>query len=145
MLQTPAPIDLSAEELELWQRVRELWQWSAERDSQQIREALHPDYVGWDMSAPLPHGREAAIQSVSGESPRLVRYELEPLSVRVYEGSTGIAHYRYEATVESSDGQPTQVRGRWTEVYVKRGPHWLMVAVSGKPNPPDAPRARRRA
>jgi hypothetical protein len=136
MSNSRAPSELTGEELELWNRVHELWELSAQKDHQRIREALHPEYMGWDMSTPLPHDREAAVQSASGDSARLVQYDLEPLSVRVYGGSTGVVHYRYEAVVEPGTSQRMCVSGKWTEVYARHGLRWLMVAVSGQPGPP---------
>jgi len=124
---------LTAEQRALWGVVKDLWDLSARKDGQAIRDALHPDYMGWDMSAPFPHDRAAAVQSVAGDAPRLVHYALEPLSVRVYEGSVGVVHYRYEATVEPPAGEPLRVSGKWTEVYARQGQRWLMVAVSGQP------------
>jgi hypothetical protein len=130
---------LDPDQLELWRRVNELWELAARKDDHGIRDALHPDYVGWDMSAPLPHDRDAAVQSASGDSPRLTRYALEPLSVRVYEGNVGVVHYRYEATVEPQPAEATRVAGKWTEVYARKERRWLMVAVSGQPNRTTAP------
>jgi len=131
---SPLPPDFDAGQAELWRRVNELWELSARRDAQGIRDALHPDYVGWDMSAPLPHARDAAVHSASGESPKLARYALEPLSVRVYEGMVGVVHYRYSAIVEPRAGEPVHVTGKWTEIYARQGQRWLMVAVSGRPD-----------
>jgi hypothetical protein len=37
------------------------------------------------MSAQLPHGRDAAVRSVSGDSPELRESELQPLSVQTHE------------------------------------------------------------
>jgi len=125
----------AAEQRELWQRVNELWELSAKKDVARIRDSLHPAYMGWDMSAPLPHDRDAAVHSVTSASPKLTAYSLVPLSVRVYERSVGVVHYRYQATVEPEGGNPMQVTGSWTEVYVKQENRWLMVAVSGRPNP----------
>jgi hypothetical protein len=124
---------LEEEELALWRQARDLWALSAAKDVERIRQAMHPSYMGWDMTAALPHDRDAAVRSVSGDAPQLVQYDLEPLSVRVYDGCTGVVHYRYEATV-AKDGERVQVSGRWTEVYVKQGARWLMVAVSGRPD-----------
>ena len=75
--------DFTPEQRELWQHVVDLWAVSQGRDEALIRATLHPDYVGWDMSAPLPHDRDAAVRSVSGDSPQLREYELRPLSNRV--------------------------------------------------------------
>lgn len=136
------PLNLTAAQRELWQRVNELWALSAQKDALRIRDALHPEYMGWDMSAPLPHDREAAIHSVTGDSPTLASYHLEPLSVRVYQGSVGVAHYRYQATVAPQDGSQVQVTGSWTEVYTKQGNRWLLVAVSGRPDASSGAHAR---
>lgn len=84
---------------------------------------------------PLPHDRDTAIRSVTGDSPALVRYELEPLTVRVYDATIGVVHYRYKATVQPQGGIPVQVIGRWTEVYTSQGQRWLLVTVSGRPDP----------
>lgn len=132
-------LGFTAEQLELWQRVNELWAWSAQKDVERIRDALHPQYMGWDMSAPLPHDRDAAVHSATAGSPRLTGYDLEPLSVRVYEGSVGVVHYRYQATVEPQGRTAMQVTGRWTEIYTKQANRWLMVAVSGRPDPTPGP------
>lgn len=139
MQQPDVLASLSAEELQLWQRVQELWELSASNDAERIRDALHPSYVGWDMSAAVTHDREQAVAAASGGSASLLRYNLEPLSVRLYEGSTGVVHYRYAATVRTIQGQLQHVTGQWTEVYVKRGQQWLMVAVSGRPSPGESP------
>lgn len=135
MAATLSIADLSDEQRALWQRVTELWAWSQSRDQAGIRSALHADYVGWDMNTLLPHDREAAVGSVSGESPQLADYLLEPLSVKVYDDRVGVAHYRYAATILPQAARPTKVSGCWTEVYLKQGDSWTMVAVSGRPDP----------
>lgn len=126
--------NLSAEQLEVWREVEHLWELSLQRDVRQIRESLHPEYVGWDTNAPQPHNRDAAVHSVTAYAPLLISRTLYPLSVRVYEGSVGVAHYRYKATVRGANADEVHVTGKWTEVYVKRGSRWLMVAVSGRPS-----------
>jgi hypothetical protein len=99
-----------------------------------IRSALHPDYVGWDMTAPLPHDREAAVLAGLGDSSELREYELQPLSVQAYEGKVGIVHYSYSAMVVPSGAAPMNVTGRWSEVYLKWDGAWLMISVSGRPD-----------
>ena len=126
--------DFSDDQRLLWQHVSGLWASSKARNAAEIRAALHPDYVGWDMSAPLPHDRDAATRSVTGEAPVLRAYELRPLSVRVYEGKVGVVHYTYSATVAPAGAAPVDVTGRWTEVYLKQDGKWLMISVSGRPD-----------
>jgi hypothetical protein len=127
--------DLSREEQLLWKRVNDLWALSLTRDPASIRPTLHPLYVGWDMSSPSPHDREFAVNSVVGETPPITHYELQPLSVRVYDNRVGVVHYRYAATVVPKDERPVEVTGGWTEVYLRESQEWLMIAVSGRPDP----------
>jgi hypothetical protein len=126
--------DFSAEQRELWRRVNDLWALARERDEGKIRSTLHPDYKGWDMTTPLPHDRDAAVLSVSGDSPELREYELKPLSVHVYEGKVGIVHYSYSAMVVPKGAAPVNVTGRWSEVYLKQDGTWIMISVSGWPD-----------
>jgi hypothetical protein len=127
-------VDFSPEQRELWKRVTDLWALSKGKDEDQIRSTLHPEYVGWDMTAPLPHDRDAAVLSVSGDSPELREYELHPLSVQVYGGKVGVVHYSYSAIVVPKGAVPISITGRWSEVYLKQGGTWTMISVSGRPN-----------
>ena len=105
----PLPIvDFSAEQHELWARVSELWAMMKVRDVDQIRATPHPDYVGWGMSAPLQHDRDAAAQSVTGDAPPLVEHDLTPLSVQIYDETVGIVHYLYAATVQPDGTTPSR-------------------------------------
>jgi len=126
--------DLSPEQQGLWRRVNELWVMSLERNADRIRSALHPQYVGWDMNSPAPHGREAAIQSVTGDSSVVADYQLRPLSIAVYDHIAGIVHYRYSATVSPRGANDFRVTGKWTEIYLKQAGQWVMIGISGRPD-----------
>jgi len=136
-MQIQLPIrDFSLEQSQLWEKVQLLWEMSRGRDKDQIRATLHPEYVGWDMSTQLPHDREAAVGSVTDDSPILQDYRLQPLSVRIYDGRVGVVHYTYTATVLPKDGDAMRVTGKWSEVYLKDRDEWMMISVSGKPDEP---------
>jgi len=132
--------DFGPEQQELWSRVNALWAMTKEPDADRIRAALHPRYVGWDMSGPLPHDRDAAVRSVPAEAPELRRYELQPLSVQVYDERVGVVHYAYSATVVAKGGHATGGTGKWTEVYLRQGGEWTLISASGRPDatPPAA-------
>ena len=134
MLASPVVASLSSEQRELWERVAQLWEQSRGRDRTLIGTAIHPQYVGWDMSSELPHDKEAAIASVIGDAPELRNYNLFPHSVQVYDHVVGVVHYSYQATVQPRGGAPLVVTGKWTEVYLRQNNEWVMVAVSGRPN-----------
>lgn len=130
--------NLSHEQQQLWQRVSDLWMLSLERDAEKIRSTLHPRYVGWDMSSPMPHDRDTAVQSVLGDAPAVTGYELTPLSIEVYDHIVGVVHYMYSASVtpNTKNAVPLQVTGKWSEVYLKQDAQWVMISVSGKPDSP---------
>jgi hypothetical protein len=134
--------DLSLEQQDLWRRVNDLWAMSTERSADRVRSTLHPRYVGWDMTDPAPHDREAAVQSVSGGSPVVEDHQLRPLSVEVYDHVAGIVHYTYSATVAPKSATSFRVTGKWTEIYLKKDGQWVMIGVSGRPdNPTGGPGA----
>ncbi len=125
---------LSPEQRELWDRVCELWEQSRGRDRTLIAQAIHPQYVGWDMSAELPHNKDGAVASVTDDAPELKGYALCPLSIQVYDHLVGIVHYLYRATVQPHGAAFFDVTGKWTEVYLRQGREWIMIAVSGRPD-----------
>lgn len=125
---------LTDEQRDLWARVEALWKMAVAQDTASASEALHPDYVGWVTGQPRPHGRDVAIASVGPSSPRVLSYELRPLSVVVFDGTAGVAHYAYLAVVEAGQGALQTVSGRWSEMYLRKNGQWIMVSVSGGPD-----------
>lgn len=128
--------ELSPEKQALWQRVKDLWALSLERNAEKIRGTLHPQYVGWDMNSPTPHSREAAVQAVVGEAAVVTDYELTPLSIEVYDHTVGVVHYAYTASIVPKNAAPVRITGKWSEVYLKQNAQWLMISVSGRPDSP---------
>lgn len=125
---------LTKEERELWQQVDALWRLSVARDTAAIAGLLHPDYVGWVIGTGQPHDFAAALASVGPSSPHVLRYVLHPLSVKVFDGVAGVAHYAYEADIEDEGQVSKTVKGRWSEMYVRTGDQWRMISVSGGPD-----------
>jgi hypothetical protein len=126
---------LSPEQRELWGRVCGLWERSRSKDRALVGAAIHPQYVGWDMSAELPHDKAAAVASVTGDTPELQDYVLVPRSIQAYDHVVGVVHYSYRATIQPRGASPLDVTGKWTEVYLRQNDEWVMVAVSGRPDP----------
>lgn len=124
---------METEQESLWRRVTELWDMAARRDADAIRNALHPNYSGWNATAAAPHDREAAVQSVCSPSERIVEYRLTPHNVTVYGSIVGVAHYSYAATLSDPSHEVRTVVGRWTEVYLRQDDAWLMITVQGGP------------
>jgi hypothetical protein len=121
---------LSREQQELWDRVHELWRLLQQRDIAAIKAAIHPQYIGWEAGSLLPHDRDFALKAAETD-PKIVDFHLFPMSVEVYDGIAGIAHYTFEAEVASPKGKSEMVSGRWTEVYLKKDNVWLLIGVQG--------------
>jgi len=68
---------------------------------------------------------------VAESDPRIIDFHLFPMSVEVYDGVVGVAHYTFEAEVAAPRGRTEKVSGRWTEVYLKKDSVWLMISVQG--------------
>ncbi len=126
---------LSTEQRELWAQACRLWEQSRIGDRAGIRAAIHPRYVGWDMSTDLPHEKDAAVASVTENAPALKGYELFPHSVQIYDNVVGVVHYAYRATVDPHGTALLAVTGKWTEVYLRQRNEWTMISVSGVPKP----------
>lgn len=126
---------LSTEQRELWAQACRLWEQSRAGDRAGIRAAIHPRYVGWDMSTDLPHDKDAAVASVAGSAQALEEYELFPHSVQIYDDVVGVVHYSYRVTVDPHGAAPFGVTGKWTEVYLRQMNEWTMISVSGIPKP----------
>lgn len=126
--------DLTPEQQTLWQKVNELWDQSKKRDASGIRSSLHPGYIGWDMSSDHLHDREEAVQTVTGNAPRVIWYELHLLGVEVFEHKVGIVHYYYTANLSREKTGPLVITGKWTEVYIRQADQWMMISVSGRPD-----------
>jgi hypothetical protein len=129
----------SQEQNEVWKSVNRLWELSQGANADAIRPLIHPRYVGWDITAPMPHLREAAVHSVAGDAHKVAHFVLQPLSVEVYGQIAGVVHYAYSASVVTQKGDPLAVTGKWTEVYIKQAGDWLLAAVSGRPDPAGKP------
>lgn len=122
------------EQRELWERVEAFWQLLVRGEWAAIGEALHPRYVGWVPGSESPHDHSDALRSIADADARVVSYGLDPKSVELYEDEVGIAHYAYQAAVVSRSGAERELRGRWTEIYLRQDGHWLLVGVSGGPS-----------
>lgn len=125
----------TAEQHGLWTRVDDLWKMLQEKDLGAINEAIHPGYTGWVTGEATVHSRKEGLESADPSAPDIVDYKLHPVAVSVFEERTGVAHYRYEATIREGMQLPVVITGRWTEIYVRSaGNEWQLASVSGGPD-----------
>ena len=126
---------LSMQECVLWDRVDELWKCSVNKNFATIQEAIHPKYSGWDANSIVPHDRNYAIQSATDQSVRLVNYQLYPLKITVYDQHVGIVNYRYSARIKDRKQNIRAIKGRSTEIFLKKNHLWILIGLHGEPEP----------
>jgi hypothetical protein len=127
--------DLTKAEHLLWKRVDELWQYSLKRDFLTIQKAIHPNYSGWDATSVVPHDRSYAVRSATDESGRLLSYELFLLRSTIYESHVGIVNYRYTARLEDQKKNIRSIKGRSTEIFLRKDNLWILIGLHGEPEP----------
>lgn len=127
--------DLTAEERILWNRVIELWKCSLNRDLNSINKAIHPNYIGWDNNSLVPHDRNDVIQSLSDKAVKLIEYKLHPLTISIYDKHVGIVNYRYNANIGDKQNNIRALKGRWTEIYLRKNDDWILIGVHGETEP----------
>ena len=84
-----ADSSFSAEEVELWERVNELWRLTRDRKIDEIKSAFHPKYSGWVRDIPEPHDLAFAFEAAASDE-AILEFSLTPLKVIVTEESVGI-------------------------------------------------------
>lgn len=124
----------SEAEISLWKQVVSLWEMEVRQDLESIQKALHQNYSGWVTGKDQAHDYHAALASVGPSAPRVLRYTLKPLKITVFDDHVGVVHYTYEAEVQAERNVQETIRGRWTEMYLRKSGAWQMIAVSGGPD-----------
>jgi hypothetical protein len=73
------------------------------------------------MSQYLPLGFEVA---------ETLLHDVDPVAIRVH-GTVAIVHYYYSRTYVDMSGERHGDTGRWTDILIRQGDRWLMVADHG--------------
>jgi len=93
---------------------------------------VHQDYRGSGHGSPIPIDktifRKQVEQLVKTYSVRSLF--LQPTAIQVF-GNTAIVHYIATITLKSVDGKEATSQTAYTDVFVKQGDKWLIVADNG--------------
>lgn len=117
-------------ERELWDTVVLLWEYARAKNMDAIRDLIHPEYTGWEAASSSPQGYREALESVSSGM-QIVEYNLIPKQVKVVDECVGMAHYVYEVQLLRADDSLMRIKGRWSEVYMKKDGRWVMISAQG--------------
>jgi ketosteroid isomerase-like protein len=62
-------------------------------------------------------------------------YDIEPVTVRVH-GNIAYVHYIFTEIVKDAEGKEKNQKGRSTDILMKQGNKWVMIADHGGEFPP---------
>jgi hypothetical protein len=121
----------NAEQQEVWETINA--QWQADKDGKNwVDEFVHPDCFGWNNSTPMPSNKSnttrwfKAYQSIS----KTLEYQITPTAI-IVKDNFAIAHYYYVILNENYDKKIKREIGRWTDILIKEGDKWLIIAWQG--------------
>jgi len=134
-------VQLSAQEWsdkqkEVWKNVETYWDLDAKRDLEGVLGYFHDDYSGWFNRSALP-GNKASTRKWVGhffETTKILVQEIKPVAIKIH-GNMAVVHYYYSRLVKDVEGKERNRSGRWTDILMKQGDKWVLIADHGGPSP----------
>lgn len=117
---------------EVWENVEAYWSLNAAEDVEGFLSYLHEDFSGWTHTQALPRDKEdmAMYLPVGFETTETLIYDIDPVGIKVY-GEIAIVHYYYSKTFVDRAGTLQKDTGQWTDILMKQGDKWVMIADHG--------------
>ena len=120
------------EQKEVWQNVEAYWKISADRDVEGYLNYFHDDYLGWDYSTGVPTNKADVEKEVRFymETTEVLFWSLKPVGIKVY-GNFAFVHYYFTYVYKDPEGKQQTGKGRWTDILMKQGDKWVLIADHG--------------
>jgi hypothetical protein len=127
---------MSADQQEVWKVEQLQWKMSAAKDMSWIDKLVHPNLRIWETGAPMPRDKASIKQwaRYDAESGAVLEQEIFPISATIT-GNVAVVQYHYMIARENYKKDRETVTGRYTDVLVKEGDHWLFLAWTGGDDP----------
>jgi ketosteroid isomerase-like protein len=122
----------SAEQQEVWQSVEAYTEAFAQGELDEFLSYFHEDFTGWNIGDAVPRNKAFVEKAVSQAflSQQMLWYHLTPLIIEVH-GDVAVVHYYATWTRGGMDGTESTTTARWTDVLLKQGGRWVMIADHG--------------
>ncbi len=133
---TASAQEWSAEQKEIWKFEQQQWKLAAEEDMSWIDSMVHQNLRFWESDAPMPRDK-ASLKHWSrygAESGSTLEYELFPISATIT-GNIAVVQYNYVMARENYKKDREMVTGHYTDMLVKEGGRWLLIAWAGGDDP----------
>lgn len=128
----------SSAQKEVWKNVEAYWSLASKGDVEGFLNYFHEDFSGWINGAHLPHDLATRAKFMRFSFPRstTLMYDIKPLAIKIH-GNVAIVQYVYSEMNQDKDGKEENQQGRWTDVLMKSGDNWVMIADHGGANASD--------
>ncbi len=117
---------------EVWQTVEAYWQHFADGNADGFLTYLHEDFSGWTHTNALPRDKEdmSRYMPLGFETATTLLHDVNPVGIKVH-GEVAVVHYYYSRTFVDNSGGRHSDAGRWTDILMKVGDRWMMIADHG--------------
>jgi len=117
---------------EVWKNVETYSKLAAEGDLEGFLSYYHPDFLGWDYQTDLPDDKTSRSKwrSYSFQTTKTLVYEVKPVGIKIH-GNVAIVHYYYHGIVKDAEDRVIVNRASWTDILLKQGDKWVMIADHG--------------
>ena len=123
----------SDEQMEVWRNVETYWDVGTIEDLEDLVSYFHEDFLGWrsrDLFPTNKADRRLWLERFFETGEKQVLLILKPVGIKLH-GNVAIVHYFYSETIRHTDGTEESDKGRWTDILVKQGNKWVMIADAG--------------
>ena len=126
----------SPDQQEIWRFEEQQWKMDAEKDLTWIDKMVHPNLSYWAADQPAPQNKASLLRwyRYGITNATVLEHEIFPISVTIT-GNIAVVQYRYSIARENYKKDRETVTGRYTDILVKEGGHWLFLAWAGGDDP----------
>lgn len=129
----PLPVrgqEWSAEQQEVWATVTTCW---SATDIDSLMSCVHDDFATWGLESRVPLKR-ADVRALNGrwyDTQETLWSHYQPMSIDVRGNMAVVIYVYYWAERNKVTGEETEGIVNWTEVFLKEGDRWLLLADHG--------------
>ena len=122
----------SAEQKEIWKYVETAWVDAQEEDMEGLLSYFHEDFRGWANGDAMPRDKASSKMwnTLALETNDRLVSEIWPVGIQVFD-NIAIVQYYFKYANKNSEGKLENVRGRWTDILMKQGDRWVVIADHG--------------
>jgi predicted phosphohydrolase len=126
------PQQWSAEQKKVWTAIEAAWATSTSDKPLDFFNYLDESYFGWNYDYETPSTKVDIKKEHEywSKKDKTVYYSITPARIWV-NGNFAYVHYYFSVVYENSSGTPTGVKGRYTDILLKKEGQWLCVGDHG--------------